>query len=545
MSRSLAGQVTPRAVRIQCGAPESAWLAETALAALGAAFDAEFVLPAPVADGSENPLLVFGNGLPAALKGSCATRVLLISMEAGSTGAVIDEIEVCGSLPGKEWLCGHKLALPKPTRIVPLLDVPADAEVLARSKAGPVWVREPAGDRIVDRVAWELPVPIAGQAVFEWLNAETFALWLPVLQFVREVTGRHLWNATLKACFMFDDPNLHARKYGYLRYDELIQHCRQSRYHVSFATIPLDGWWVSSRAAALFREHKEQLSLLIHGNDHTRQELAQPYGNEARQALLGQALRRIHQLEVRSGVEVCRVMAAPHGACREDMMGEMARFGFEAASISHGSLRAHNRERAWTRNLGSRPAECIAGLPIFPRFQMAADKFQTVLFSAYLDQPIIPMGHHQDVASGLDLLDSLADQINRLGPVRWSAMSGMARSHFQWRRSGETLVVRPFSALLKIQIPEGTVRLQVVPDPNSQFNRSRYACSANHRDGFLEFEPSEGVAVAGGTTVWVKPVVPESLDPGKVSPPRFKVWSLARRIACEARDRTAPWLGRR
>ena len=544
VSHLLAGQVNPRVVRIHCYAPESLRLSEATLAAWGAAFDAEFVPLDPGADASAGPLLVFGDGHDVPLKLSQARHILFISTEAGSPGVSIDEIEVCGRLPGKPWLQGHKLSLPQTTRVVPLSGLPAGAEIMARCKAGPVWVRERAGERMADRVAWSIQPPGAEQAVFEWFNARTFALWLPVAQFVREVTGGHRWNTPIKACFMFDDPNLHARSYGYIHYSELAEHCHQVGYHVSFATIPLDGWFVSSRAAALFREHKDQLSLLVHGNDHVYREFARPYRYGDRHALLAQALRRIQQLEVRSGVKVCRVMVAPHGACSEDMMGPLARFGFEAASISHSSLRAHNSGRAWTRSLGSHPAECIAGLPIVPRFQMAADNFQTVLFSAYLDQPIIPMGHHQDVAPGLNLLDSLADQINRLGPVQWSSMSGMVRSHFQWRHSAETMVVRPFSTLLKISIPEGIMRLRVDPHHGSHFDRPDYSISSSLQGAFLDFNANEGVAVTGGTTVWLKPAFQKILDPEKMLMPGFKLLQLARRLACEARDRTAPWLRR-
>lgn len=414
---------------------------------------------------------------------------------------------------------------------------------MARSSVGPVWVRETAGDRMVDRVAWSLPAPATGQAVFEWFHAETFALWLPLLQFVREVKSEHRWQSSIKACFMFDDPNLHARSYGFLRYGELAEHARQFGYHASFATIPFDSWYVNRAAAALFRDNREYLSLLIHGNDHVLRELARDYSDEVRRALVAQALRRIHRLEARSGVEVCRVMAAPHGACSEAMMGEMARFGFEAASISHGSLRRYNSTREWPQRLGCRPTEIVAGLPVIPRFLMSADIGQQALCAAYLDQPIIPMGHHEDVASGLGVMEAMASQINRLGSVQWRRMGEISKTHFQWRTEGQSFVVRPFSRSLRFVVPEGATKLRVEQPTRSHFTSDLYVL----RRGVVapvEFKVTETVAVTPGETIYLDLAAGGSLDLKNVTSPSWKLKPILRRLACETRERIRPWLHR-
>ena len=48
--------------------------------------------------------------------------------------------------------------------------------------------------------------------------------------------------------------------------------------------------------------------------------------------------------------------------------------------------------------------EMVAGLPVISRFRISRECQNAILLAAYLDQPIIPVGHHQDVAGGLDLL---------------------------------------------------------------------------------------------------------------------------------------------
>ena len=65
----------------------------------------------------------------------------------------------------------------------------------------------------------------------------------------------------------------------------------------------LDTWLIHKPTALLFQQYRDQLSLLIHGNNHIAQELARPYEDEGLNGDLQQALRRIDEFERRSGVE--------------------------------------------------------------------------------------------------------------------------------------------------------------------------------------------------------------------------------------------------
>ena len=516
-----------------------------ALTALGTAFDVEFVPDSPEARAQGEPLVIIGDCGSDLLRDRSPGRVLIVPEETDGAEE-IDAIEICADIPGAAWLRQRRLTLPRGTRVSPLQLNPG-GEVMARAKSGPVWVRDREGGGVIDRVS--LPVAFKqaqpGKQVLEIVNEATFPLLLPWMQFLREVTGVDRWRSSLKACFMFDDPNLHGSSYGYIRFAQVAAWAREHRYHVSFATVPRDAWFASSRAAGIFRENAEFLSLLIHGNDHVWQEFNQNHDDDARMAMLAQALQRSRRLEASTGLEVCRVMAPPHGLCRDRVMRGMARLGFEAASISNGSIRVGTIEVDGPKIVGSRPAEIIEGLPILSRFQFAADSYQKILLAAYLGQPIIPTGHHQDVADGLGILRDLADQINGLGSVSWMRMSEIARSHYQWRRAGETMVVRPYARLLKILIPEGVTRLQVEPGTGSGFPSGSWTISSHQHGGFNGFDPAAGVAVAASTTVWLKQSAEDPVDPATVVLPGFKLWPLARRLACEARDRVKPWVTRR
>ena len=91
----------------------------------------------------------------------------------------------------------------------------------------------------------------------------------------------------------------------------------------------------------LFRKNKQQLSLLIHGNNHTRFELTQVQTGRKRRESRGPGVKKDSAPGHYQGLKVARVMAAPHGACNYEMANTLLRAGFEAACISekrpHGS----------------------------------------------------------------------------------------------------------------------------------------------------------------------------------------------------------------
>jgi len=86
-----------------------------------------------------------------------------------------------------------------------------------------------------------------------------------------------------------------------------VARARQSNFHIAMATVPSMRVGKHGRRAT-FPGEPRWLSLLIHGNNHTHEELAQPIPQQKRISLLAEALRRIDALEHKSGVNVLRIM---------------------------------------------------------------------------------------------------------------------------------------------------------------------------------------------------------------------------------------------
>jgi hypothetical protein len=327
-------------------------------------------------------------------------------------------------------------------------------KVLASNEQGAIWSVTNIDGIKRFRSALALPHISVEQNFNDVFNGECFMEMLVLLHFMREVCSNTGYqNAPLRANFIIDDPNLHWPRYGFADYSEIVAHAQKENYHVSFATIPLDTWFTHAATADLFRTNSRWISLLIHGNNHAKVELARNYSEEMRKGLLQQALRRIECLEQKANIHVCRVMVPPHGACSDEMLAELLMCGFESACISAGSLRAHNQEKPWVKTLGFFPAELIHGFPVLPRWGLTGNVKNTLLLAAYLGQPMILRGHHQDLKDGMELFDEYARFINGLGNVFWSNMTDLSRLNYQWRVEGATCYLKPLGRNITFELP--------------------------------------------------------------------------------------------
>ncbi len=379
-----------------------------------------------------------------------------------------------------------------------------------------------------------------GETLREYLKAGRFMGLLPLVHFLGEVAGEEGWSVPApRASFVVDDPNLHWPSYGYLKYRELIAHAGRHGYHMSFATVPLDRWWVDPRAAALVRENGAALSLLMHGNDHVAQELGRLSSDREAECEIAQALRRTAALERRSGVEVERVMVPPHSACSEEALRAMFALGIEAACV--------NQSYPWREGLPAPtplgewyPAELVAGgLPILLRSPLV-DAREDFAFRALLGQPLILYGHHWDFAEGLDILEQAARDINSLGDVRWGPLGAIARESCATRRVGETLFVRMHARRIAIEVPVGVSELRVLaPEPLGGAGWRRLAHGGSVASMAFEggLGASEPIPIEVPGTIELTLVPDRPLDPALVPARGPRPWSLMRRVMVEGRDR--------
>jgi hypothetical protein len=385
-----------------------------------------------------------------------------------------------------------------------------------------------------------LPAIAREQSFSDTFKEERFLRMLPLLHFLRTLSSRSTYRPPpLRATFIVDDPNLHWPRYGYVDYNEIAQHARKESYHVSFATIPLDGWLVNRATTGIFRQNIEWLSLLIHGNNHLKHELARCYGPSSRQALLLQAINRVELIEKKTKLRVCRVMVPPHGACSAEMLRDLPRFGFESACISAGSLRHHNSERTWARTLGYFPCEVLESCPVLPRSALTGNVENKVLLAAYLGQPMIIRAHHVDFRDGVERFDHIARKINALGPVIWSNMTGLSRLNYVWRLDGSTCRVRPLGSIVEYRAPRDAMAIVLEATESGQQEwriafgdglERTVACG----EPFQVPSSGDGIAIVRATG---EPCMNSPTPLGSI----HSLTAISRRLLTEARDRLQPY----
>jgi hypothetical protein len=224
----------------------------------------------------------------------------------------------------------------------------------------------------------------------------------------------------------------------------------------------------------------------------------------------------------------------------------MALMGYEAACISRGSLTHHNSHASWVRTLGMRPADIIQGLPVFPRFRISMDCQNAILVAALLRQPIIPVGHHQDVAENMDMLAYLSHFINSLGEVRWTNMTSISRSHYSKMLEKDILHLKMYANIADLLIPEGISHI-LVERPWLEEGTMEPLLIKTTGGGFKNLVPNEFkelIAVHPGQQVQIISSQTSQPQGNYDSLNKFTPWSGIRRLITETRDRVAPGLRR-
>jgi hypothetical protein len=421
----------------------------------------------------------------------------------------------------------------------------ADADVAAETAAGrPVWAR--FGDR-----AWwttaELPELREGETLRDRFSRGGWLGGVALFQFLRERTSTLLpAPPPTRATIVVDDPNLRWFSYGRLDYRRALAHAAAEDFHLAIAAVPLDLRLSHRGVVELFRRHRDRLSLAVHGNNHTRRELADTTRAED-QALraLAQAWRRVAAFEQRTGLQVARVVAPPHEACGRQAMKAIVALGFEAATLSRAFswVPARSVSSPWSdpdaplRVTGFSPAEVLPmGLPVIVRRDFAS-VHDAPLF-AFLDQPIVLYGHEGDFDGDLAVVDAAAATVNGVGAVRWTDLGTIASTNFSVRRHGTSLEVRSYGRRIELDVPEnvGEIVLEPLVGEDSEMERC-VATGTSHVEVGQSVRTRLLLTAGPERTLTIDFTTDAAVSAETVPPPAPALRAVARRIATEARDR--------
>jgi hypothetical protein len=418
--------------------------------------------------------------------------------------------------------------------------LPQSLEPLAEVDGQPVWGVAPTNGRQCHHVG--VPLPWFAETDFfqAHFRASRWFAMVPLLHFLRHLLGPDGWKvAEPRATFIIDDPNFHHRSYGYIDFAELMKHAETHNYHATVATVPFDTWYFNRKVAALFRAHRQQVSVMMHGVNHLADELAREYTEDGALALLAVGLRRIAAFEAQSGVKVDRIMAAPHGAFKESMAEPMLRLGFEAGCVSIGSLTRWNTGKNWPPDLGIPMAQAL-GRQAFPVFHRTSTNETDIRLSAFLGHPVVIATHHLDYVSNFARIESLAKMVNEISSPRWMSAQDISRTNYVSSVESDVLCITPYARRLKIAFGQGIRAIQLTPSPFCPEARIN-----------LREQPTENAPLVGGDRLEYSasnnvielhvpprdPVAYQSVAPYPLGP-----WAVTRRLLAEGRDRVIPML---
>lgn len=429
------------------------------------------------------------------------------------------------------------------------LGVEPGDEVMASHAGRPDWIVRKRGDALAHIVSMPLPPLPRGDLPIWHLTGDRFLELLPLVHFLREITEESSWERPpLMACLMIDDPNLHWGSYGFMNFERLLAQVKLAGAHVAFATIPLDAWAFNPKVVRLFRENPEYFSLVYHGNDHTKWELAQNLPLDTWLGVIAQCMTRMTRLENKTGLPVSRVMVPPHEGNSDAALLALSTLGFEGACISMGSL-YRGKARQFRPAFGLDMAEWMSGeLPVLHRFSLSSPCCQgDIVISAFLNYPIIPVGHHDTFAKGGELIDSAVALIKSFGNVQWGGPSMILSRNYLTRREGSSFWLKPYSRRVQLTVPQNVTRISVI-FPENISEGVTLDITVRNADG-QELQRSrlavgQPVEVRPGQILDVRMVTPRSADYRQVKLPGLSYRALARRALCEGRDRLSPFLAK-
>jgi hypothetical protein len=422
-------------------------------------------------------------------------------------------------------------------------------QVVAQDATGPIWLRRRRGGVRLDVANVSFDDTVAYGVFSPAMWHEQLLQLIILIDFVREVAGDSQWtNPAPAASVIFDDPNLHSMRYGFVDYVELLESMRRNHYHVAVATIPIDAWYVSRRVAAFFREHPCEYSFLYHGNDHISNELARDWTQAERAALVTQALQRIARYHADRAIEVEKVMVAPHGACSDAMLRELAMHDFQGACISWGSLNYHNGEMPWAKELGIKNTEVIHELPVLSRTAFEGVDEKSIRLALFLHQPIILRGHHDDLRKGLGDLEEKIRLVNELAHPRWESIGQIMKLNYRTRLRNGRLEVRPYARCVEVEVPAEcpTVAVDDIQSGFGVWDRrlGEWICQEAQIKAQCESRPEHGCGLEAGARVTIRRKNLQAQENDGFLRKWPALWPLTRRFLTETRDRVAPYVRR-
>ena len=362
---------------------------------------------------------------------------------------------------------------------------------------------------------------------------QCFSGLVPLLFFLRHCqidlpTGPLRW-----AHWIIDDPNLRPT-YGFLDLKGLVRCVRETGSAASIAFIPWNHKRTSREIVDLFRENWPQISICVHGCDHTGSEFSTKTMSEAT-PLIDLAVRRMQRLQDETSLGWERVMVFPQGRFSGEAMRAL-RASEMLAAVNTELLDCQTGGGVKGRELLKPAITSFGGFPLFMR-RPPGEAPANFALDLLLGKPCLIVTHHQYFQHGLNSFRSAVETLNRLEPqLTWANLErGILSTYSLAEETDEALGVRVYSSRT-ILVPQGERALLVSKaetDPETVkifVDGMHVAASSVNGDIQFAIENPKREAM----TIEARSSIPAKPQLGQSTKYRLKV--TARRYLTEVRD---------
>ena len=280
----------------------------------------------------------------------------------------------------------------------------------------------------------DIPMPDVHEGLSPGRGMEDFyERLIPLLIFLRHSIGNACWHGVERTARVIIDDALLKRRYGFLDFERLTGSMGTTGYGTTLAFIPWNYRRTSERMASTFSGECSNISICIHGCDHTSNEFGVRNGETLSQrAKL--AIQRMEAHELRTGIPFERVMVFPQGRFSAEAVGALRANGYLAA-VNSTCFPTDGSETSLTVADFLRPAIQFQGFPVFKRHYPR--RFIDFAVDLFLGKPALIVEHHGYFRDGGESLERLVEELQRIEPgLKWPTLtSQLTRSCFVRSRS--------------------------------------------------------------------------------------------------------------
>lgn len=293
---------------------------------------------------------------------------------------------------------------------------------------------------------------------------------LPPLIFLRHCFPESCWHGgEATARLIIDDPLL-TKNYGALDFGTLKTSMQRLGYGTSIAFIPWNHWRSSRRSAARLLNADSNLSICVHGCDHTNHEFQSGSASVlAQRASLG--IQRMEKHRNRVGVPFEDVMVFPQGQFSKAAIPGLRSANYLAAVNSTCFPTDYEPDDLRIADFLMPAVTRYDGFPIFNRrYPRSTFEFALDLF---LGKPAILVEHHEYFRDRCKGIEGFVAALQRIEPnLSWPGLSEqLMRSNMRRRSDDGSIEMQFFTRRFRFtpkEAEDGRYRLaKFEPNPDT------------------------------------------------------------------------------